>query len=254
MTHFTVALKTNRMNITHETIVGELVADDYRTASVFKRHGVDFCCNGNKTIADACSQKAIESDGLIRELEEAVRKADGSVTDYKSWPLDLLADYIEKKHHRYVDARLLEITPFLEKIVRVHGDRHPELAEVEELFKASAGELTVHMKKEEFMLFPYIRKMVKAKSEGTPVQAPFGTVQNPIQAMMDDHDGEGERFRRIAELTRDYTPPADACSTYRVTLSMLKEFEDDLHLHIHLENNILFPGAVHLEESMAAVE
>ncbi|MCY1552368.1 Iron-sulfur cluster repair protein YtfE [compost metagenome] len=100
------------------------------------------------------------------------------------------------------------------------------------------------------MLFPYIRKMVK---EGAAVQAPFGTVQNPVQAMMQDHDGEGERFRKIAALTNEYTPPADACNTYRVTLSMLKEFEEDLHLHIHLENNILFPGAIALEESMASV-
>ena len=234
------------MSITTETIIGKLVADDYRTASVFKRHGIDFCCNGNRTIGEACAEG--ESTGLLKELDEATRKADAPATDYKSWPLDLLADYIEKKHHRYVDARLLEISPFLEKIVRVHGEHHPELAEVEQLFKESAGELTVHMKKEEFMLFPYIRKMVK---EGISVQAPFGTVQNPIQAMMHDHDGEGERFRRIAALTDNYTPPADACNTYRVTLSMLKEFEDDLHLHIHLENNILFPGAVEMEEALA---
>lgn len=234
------------MSITTETIIGKLVADDYRTASVFKRHGIDFCCNGNRTIGEACAEG--ESTGLLKELDEVTRKADAPATDYKSWPLDLLADYIEKKHHRYVDARLLEISPFLEKIVRVHGEHHPELAEVEQLFKESAGELTVHMKKEEFLLFPYIRKMVK---EGISVQAPFGTVQNPIQAMMHDHDGEGERFRRIAALTDNYTPPADACNTYRVTLSMLKEFEDDLHLHIHLENNILFPGAVEMEEALA---
>lgn len=240
------------MSITTETIIGELVADDYRTASVFKRHGIDFCCNGNKTIADACTRKEIESGRLLQELEEATRQADTQAVDYKSWPLDLLADYIEKKHHRYVDARLTEISPFLEKIVRVHGDRHPELAEVEQLFKESAGELTVHMKKEEFMLFPYIRKMVHAGKEGITVQAPFGTVQNPIQAMMHDHDGEGERFRKIAELTDNYTPPADACNTYRVTLSLLREFEEDLHLHIHLENNILFPGAVAMEESMTS--
>ena len=164
----------------------------------------------------------------------------------------MLADYIEKKHHRYVDTRLLEITPYLEKIVRVHGDRHPELAEVEQLFKESAGELTVHMKKEEFMLFPYIRKMVQGRKEGVAVQAPFGTVQHPVQAMMHDHDGEGERFRKIAALTDNYTAPEDACNTYRVTLSLLKEFEEDLHLHIHLENNILFPGAVDLEESMVS--
>ncbi|MBX2951873.1 MAG: iron-sulfur cluster repair di-iron protein [Leadbetterella sp.] len=238
------------MRITTDTIIGKLVADDYRTAPVFKRYGIDFCCNGNRTIADACPEA--ETDQLLRDLEGATAEAGAAGMDYKSWPLDLLADYIEKKHHRYVDTRLVEISPFLEKIVRVHGGHHPELAEVEQLFKESAGELTVHMKKEEFMLFPYIRKMVNAQKEGIPVQAPFGSVQNPVQAMMHDHDGEGERFRRIAELTGHYTPPEDACNTYRVTLSLLKEFEEDLHLHIHLENNILFPGAVALEETLAS--
>ena len=239
------------MNITNETIVGQLVADDYRTAPVFKKHGIDFCCNGNKSIGEACAGKGVDDAGLIAQLHDAVREADKEGVDYKSWPLDLLADYVEKKHHRYVDGKILEITPFLEKIVRVHGDHHPELLEVEALFKESAGELTVHMKKEEFILFPYIRKMVKTR---TPVQAPFGPVQNPIEAMMHDHDGEGERFRKIAGLTQEYTPPADACNTYRVTLAMFKEFEEDLHHHIHLENNILFPGAIRLEAEMAAAQ
>ncbi len=239
------------MRITIQSIVGQLVADDYRTAPVFKRHGIDFCCNGNRSIAEACTRKAVESETLIRELEEAIQTADTQGIDYKSWPLDLLAEYIEKKHHRYVDTRIQEISPFLDKLVRVHGDRHPELEEIRQIFNASAGELTVHMKKEEFMLFPYIKKMVK---EGVPVRSPFGTVQDPIRAMMNDHDGEGERFRRIAELTDEYTPPADACNTYRVTYAMLKEFEDDLHLHIHLENNILFPGAIVLEESLASTQ
>ncbi|MBS1558890.1 MAG: iron-sulfur cluster repair di-iron protein [Bacteroidetes bacterium] len=237
------------MNITKETIVGDLVAQDYRTASVFKQSGIDFCCNGNRSVEEACEKKKIDSAALIAKLEEVTRQSNGGSVDYNAWPLDLLADYIEKKHHRYVDAKILEITPFLQKVARVHGDRHPELLEVEQLFHDSAGELTVHMKKEELMLFPYIRKMVKAQHENnTSVQAPFGTVQNPIQMMMHDHDAEGERFRKIAALTNNYTPPADACNTYRVTFSLLKEYEEDLHLHIHLENNILFPKSVALEE------
>lgn len=240
------------MNIHKDSIIGELVAEDYRTAAVFKRNGIDFCCNGNRSIGDACSQKQLEATALIRQLEAvATQKSDGS-PDFNSWPLDLLADYVEKKHHRYVEAKIEEIRPFLSKVARVHGDRHPELFEVEQLFEASAGELTVHMKKEELMLFPYIRKMVSAAKSGIPVQAVFGSVQNPIGMMIHEHDTEGARFRRIAELTRDYTPPADGCNTYRVTLSLLKEFEDDLHLHIHLENNILFPKSVELEEHLHA--
>lgn len=239
------------MNITKDTIIGALVAQDYRTASVFKNSKIDFCCNGNRTIEDACIQNDLDSETLITQLKAVANQTQDSGIDYNAWPLDLLADYVEKKHHRYVETKIQEITPFLEKVVRVHGDRHPELAEVEQLFKASAGELTQHMKKEEMILFPFIRKMVEAKNTGTAVQASFGTVQNPIRMMMHEHEGEGERFRKIAALTDNYTPPADACNTYKVTFALIKEFEEDLHLHIHLENNILFPKSIEMEASFA---
>lgn len=239
------------MNITKETIVGVLVAQDYRTASVFKQNGIDFCCNGNRTIEESCNQKQKNAGELIQQLEEVIaQNTDASSVDFNSWPLDLLADYVEKKHHRYVETKIQEINPFLNKVVKVHSDRHPELIEIEKLFIESAGELTTHMKKEELMLFPFIRKMVASRQSGTTVRAPFGTVQNPIQMMMHEHNTEGERFRKIAELTGDYTPPHDACNTYRVTYALLKEFEDDLHQHIHLENNILFPKAIELEQSL----
>lgn len=239
------------MDITKNTIIGELVAKDYRAASVFKNSKIDFCCSGNRTIEDACTQKKLDSNKLIEQLIAVTTQNKDTGVDYNTWPLDLLADYVEKKHHRYVEAKTLEIMPFLEKIVRVHGDRHPELQEVEQLFKASTGELAQHMKKEELILFPFIRKMVAAKTSGTVAQASFGTIKNPIQMMMHEHEGEGERFRKIAELTNNYTPPADACNTYRVTFSLIKEFEEDLHLHIHLENNILFPKSIELESSFA---
>ncbi|MBX2966121.1 MAG: iron-sulfur cluster repair di-iron protein [Cyclobacteriaceae bacterium] len=240
------------MNITSETIVGELVAKDYRTASVFKSYGIDFCCNGNRSIAEACERKNIDHSALVEKLQQAIQQNGNEATDYNSWPLDLLADYIEKKHHRYVDAKIQEIKPFLHKVVKVHGGQHPELQEVEQLFNESAGELTAHMKKEEFILFPFIRKMVQLNDGHEPLPAPhFGTVENPIAMMHHEHDVEGERFRKIAALTGSYTPPADACNTYRVTFSLLKEFEEDLHLHIHLENNILFPKAIEMEKSFA---
>jgi regulator of cell morphogenesis and NO signaling len=239
------------MNITNETVIGELVAQDYRTAAVFKKNKIDFCCNGNRSIEDACNHKQLDSNLLIQQLEDAATQEQGAVIDFNSWALDLLADYIEKKHHRYVETKIPEITPFLEKVVRVHGERHPELVEIGQQFKASAGELSAHMKKEELILFPYIRKMIEVQtSGGTLAQAPFGTVQNPVRMMMQEHDIEGERFRKIAALTDNYTPPADACNTYRVTFALLKEFEEDLHLHIHLENNILFPKAIALETAL----
>lgn len=171
--------------------------------------------------------------------------------DFKSFPLDLLSDYIEKTHHRYIDSKIPEITPYLEKIVNVHGNMHPELYEVERLFKESAGDLSAHLRKEELMLFPYIRQVVKAQiSGGKKPVAKMGDAAEYIALMEDDHNVEGERFRTISELTDNYNPPADACNTYRVTLSLLQEFEEDLHRHIHLENNILFPKSIALIENM----
>ncbi len=233
--------------------IGELVAANYKTATVFKKHKIDFCCQGGRTIDEACQKKGVSRWELLRELEEVMKDDKTDTTDYQSWPLDLLADYIEKKHHRYVEQRSSEIKPFLAKICKVHGDRHPELLEINQLFTESIGELAQHMKKEELVLFPFIRKMVEAKQTKQALSVPhFGTVENPITTMMQEHDTEGERFRKIAELTKDYQPPDDACNTYRVSFALLKEFEEDLHLHIHLENNILFPKAKAMEEEIEA--
>ncbi len=239
------------MNINKNQIIGELVAKYYRTASVFKKYGIDFCCQGNRTINDACEAKKIDETLVISDINAKLKSDSNIENDYQSWPLDLLADYIEKKHHRYVQEKTLEILPYLDKICRVHGDRHPELLEINEHFKTTAGELAAHMKKEEFILFPFVRKLVKSEHEHTSVIAPpFGTIQNPIQMMMDEHTNEGERFRKIEALSNNYTPPQDACNTYSVTFALLKEFEQDLHMHIHLENNILFPKAIELEKRL----
>lgn len=232
-----------------EKQIGQFVAEDYRTAAVFSKYKIDFCCNGGRTINEACDKKGIDSNVLLDELNAVLSNKGGESIDYKSWPLDLLIDYIEKKHHRYVEEKIPVLRQFLDKLCRVHGERHPELIKINELFTASAGELTAHLKKEELILFPFVKKMVNAKLKQGAVQSPqFGTVENPIAMMMEEHDNEGERFREIAALTNDYNPPADACNTYRVTFAMLEEFEKDLHLHIHLENNILFPKAIKLEQ------
>jgi len=229
--------------------IGHFVAEDFRTAAVFTKYKIDFCCNGNRTIEEACTKKGIDSNILIDELEAVLSSKTDQTIDYKSWPLDLLAEYIEKKHHRYVEEKIPILRQFLDKLCSVHGERHPELFEINELFTASAGELTAHMRKEELVLFPFVKRMVNAKLGHAAIQPPpFGTVENPITMMMQEHDNEGVRFRQIAELTNNYTPPADGCNTYIVTFAMLNEFEQDLHLHIHLENNILFPEAIKLEQ------
>ncbi len=237
------------MSITNETIVGELTAQDYRAASVFKKFAVDFCCNGNRTIKEVCEMTDINPADIIGALQSALTVNNDTALDFKTWPADLLADYIEKKHHRFVKDQAIEIKPYLHKISKVHGDIHPELYTIEKLFNAGVDELTTHMEKEESVLFPFVRKM---KQEKFPQQnIAFRSIKNPIETMMLEHNVEGERFREISALSNSYTPPPDACNTYRVAFALLKAFEEDLHLHIHLENNILFPQAIALEKSLA---
>lgn len=243
------------MNYSKNDVVGKIVADNYKAASVFSSYGIDFCCRGNRSVEVVAEKNKISVDELIEKLNNISGKKAGDDPDFQSWELDLLADYIEKKHHRYVRRRIPEIKPYLDKVVRVHGNNHPELFEIANQFEASVLELTAHMQKEEINLFPHIRNMVEAENAQSPMLQPmFGTINNPIQAMMEEHDQEGVRFREIRALSNNYTPPVGACQTYRVLFSMLEEFEQDLHRHIHLENNILFPKSAMLEEKMNYVQ
>ncbi|WP_439483364.1 iron-sulfur cluster repair di-iron protein [Cyclobacterium plantarum] len=238
------------METTNQETIGALVAKDYRLATVFESFGIDFCCKGNRSIEKACEKQKINSQTVWAAVNKMLESSTDGMHDFNFWPLDLLADYIEKKHHRYVEDRIPLLQQYLDKLCKVHGNAHPELFEITELFNQSAGDLTAHMKKEEFILFPYVRKMAKDQEIPASEQAKphFGTVKNPIRMMMDEHENEGDRFEKIAALTSDFTPPGDACSTYRVTFALLDEFKTDLHQHIHLENNILFPKAIEMEE------
>lgn len=237
------------MKITKEDNIGQLVADDYRMASVFQKHKIDFCCNGNRTIQEACIESDLNADNVVLDLDAILLDENNKNLDYDTWPIDFLAQYIEQKHHKYVETQIPVLKGYLKKIISAHGNRHKELHDILELFESTASELTLHMKKEELMLFPQVRKMVVSHKEGKEiVLPPFGSFENPIGVMMKDHTDEGERFRQIRALSNDYTPPADGCNTYKVAFKLLEEFEKDLHLHIHLENNILFPKAIDLEK------
>ena len=237
------------MNVLEQPTIGEYVAKDFRTAAVFSKYGIDFCCKGNRTIEEACDKKGLDFNEIEKEVAQLLEtKSDGAI-DFRSWPSDLLIDYIEKTHHRFVVEKSAIILPFLNKLCKVHGQNHPELFEINELFIGCAGELAQHMRKEELILFPYIKVMENAIRTGEEIEQPhFRTVENPIAMMKHEHENEGERFVKIATLTNNYTPPSDACNTYKVTFSMLQEFEQDLHKHIHLENNILFPRAIEMQE------
>lgn len=230
--------------------IGSLVAANFKAASVFQKFGIDFCCKGNRTISEACAVQNLDKDKVEQEILSVLASKEKSVIDYNSWPIDLLADYIEKTHHRYVTEKIPELNIYLNKLCKVHGERHPELLSIYKHFLASSEELTIHMKKEENILFPFIRAMVKAENSQMEIDQPsFTTVKNPIAMMMKEHDIEGGRFREISRLSNEYTAPADGCTTYKVAFAMLKEFEEDLHTHIHLENNILFPKAITMESA-----
>ena len=235
--------------LTQEKTIGDFVAENFRTAEVFKKYHIDFCCKGGRTVEEACDKKKVSPEEIYKELEEVANRKSEDI-DFNSWPLDLLADYVEKTHHRYVEEKSAMLIPYLNKLCKVHGERHPELFEINELFIGSAQDLAAHMKKEELILFPFIKQMVEAKKKGEALPAPrFGTVENPVAMMKHEHEAEGERFVKIAELTNDYEFPDDACGTYQVTYKMLEDFQNDLHKHIHLENNILFPKAIAMEKT-----
>ncbi len=233
------------------TKVSKIVAQNYQTAKVFTAHGIDFCCNGGIPLMQACAQQQVDVDTVLEEVREALKAPE--TENFSEMPMDELAGYIEKTHHAYVRSTVPALMTYLEKIARVHGERHPELLDVRDLFSASAAELTQHMAKEEQILFPYLQAMVASLKSGYSLSEPhFGHVKHPIEMMETEHEQEGSRFKEIAALTDHYTPPKDACQTHRVAFSMLQAFEEDLHKHIHLENNILFPTAIRTFEKLRA--
>jgi len=229
--------------------VGEIVAKDFRTASVFSKYGIDFCCGGDKTLEEVCKKQSVDVTKLQNELDEAGRIAETGF-DFNSWSLKLLADYIEETYHTYIKKKTPLILQYLEKIKDVHGENHPELTMIFSLFSQSAMDLSMHLQKEERILFPLIRELSEAKDSSLPVEPGHcGSINNPIIVMKVEHETEGERFKTLSRLSGGYTVPPDACNTYRTAFEMLKEFEQKLHEHIHLENNILFPKAIELEKS-----
>jgi regulator of cell morphogenesis and NO signaling len=239
------------MNEIAEKKVGSIVAGNFRTAKIFTDYGIDFCCKGGIKLSDACEKKGVDLDKISAELEQIVKQKDES--NYQDFGMADLVDHIVGVHHKYVEATIPSLKFYLDKIAKVHGDNHPELLEIRDEFFKTADALTSHMKKEEFILFPYIKAMESARKNHFQLSPThFGDIQNPISMMEEEHDTEGERFRKLSALSNNYTPPADACQTYKVAFAMLQEFENDLHTHIHLENNILFPEAKEVFTSLNA--
>ena len=233
--------------------VGEMVVADYRKAEVFRKYGIDYCCGGKKPLEAVCQQKGLDPNPIQKELDELDQLPVEPLQDFNHWELDKLADYVIQKHHQYVTDSVPMLYELTTKVARVHGDRHPELLPIARYFEQVAQELQRHMLKEERVLFPHISQMATAIRMGMALpNAPFGSIENPIQMMESEHESAGGGMEEIRQLSDDYTPPEDACTSYRVLYAKLQEFEQDLHQHVHLESNILFPKAIQLEKGQIA--
>jgi regulator of cell morphogenesis and NO signaling len=241
--------KEMQMTLTATKTVGEIAVEMPSATREFEKLGIDYCCGGSRTLSQACTEANISVDAALARLEEslAATQSEGS----QDWQKQLLADlivHITTTHHTFVREESPRILELAAKVVGVHGKNHPELLQVQQVFSALAEELRVHLMKEEQMLFPYISLMEENALAGEPAPpAMFGTVANPVRMMMQEHDGAGEALRSLRSVTSDYKVPEDACITYRTLYGALEGYEADLHQHIHLENNILFPRAIAME-------
>jgi regulator of cell morphogenesis and NO signaling len=229
--------------------VGEIAAEMPSATREFEKLGIDYCCGGNRTLVQACSEANISVDETLARLEKSL--ASSATEAGQDWQNLLLADligHITATHHVFVREESARIQALAAKVVGVHGKNHPELTQVQQIFAALAEELRVHLMKEEQMLFPYISLMEESFLAGDPIPpATFGTVANPVRMMTQEHDDAAYALRSLRATTGNYTLPEDACISYRTLYQALQDFEADLHQHIHLENNVLFPRAVAME-------
>lgn len=234
--------------------VRELAVEIPNATRVFENFGIDYCCGGKKPLDEACRAANLSVTDVIHALETAASPADRSACDLPSGSLTELIDHIVKTHHKFTREELARLQKLLEKVCSVHGKNHPELLAIQSTFHHLAQELTLHLMKEENVLFPYIIRMEEAVLQNDPVlPPPFGTVQNPVRMMTQEHDGAGDALRQIRSASANFTAPPEACISYRTLYLALPAFEADLHQHIHLENNILFPRSIAMEESKLAV-
>ena len=231
-------MTTDKLN---ELTVGEIVADDFRTSTIFKNNGIDFCCGGKQSIADACREKGIDPSGLQKQILELKIEPLSPSQNFNEWELDFLCDYIMNTHHKYVLKTLPELMFYTQKIADVHGDHHPELIEIASIFSQINDELLQHLDKEEKVLFPAIKTATSDSDPGART-----IIASEIERMQGEHDFAGGAMDKINVISKKYFLPEDACNTYRVTFELLEQFEDDLHVHVHLENNILYPKALTL--------
>jgi regulator of cell morphogenesis and NO signaling len=226
--------------------LAEIVSKNYHTAAVFEKYHLDFCCKGRRSLQEACVQKQLNIQDILPELEQAMLKKDRSSVDFSQLTLTALADHIVTHHHQYIRKEMPLIMMYLQKIAAKHGERHPEMMNVFELFSRLKHELESHMLKEEQVLFPRIGQLEALEQEEPDPHTTHTFLEAPIRVMLQEHDDAGTIMAEIRAFTNDYDLPDDACTTYKLCFAALQAFEADLHQHVHLENNILFPKVLKL--------
>jgi regulator of cell morphogenesis and NO signaling len=232
---------------TLETTVGQLVTERPGRARVFEAFGIDYCCGGKKPLAQAIREKGLDQGTVLRILQTFDEQAPSNERDWSTSSVTALADHIEQTHHAYLKSELPRLEYLVNKVANRHGPQTPQLVELAHVFAAFKLELESHMQKEEAVLFPICRQMDNATR---PQRFHCGSVENPIAVMVREHDDAGDALKRMRELTNDYTPPAEACNTYRALFDSLRQLEQDMHRHVHKENSILFPKALELEQKL----
>lgn len=232
---------------TTESTIGDIVAADYRTATIFEKHGIDFCCGGKITLAEACNNKGLELEIVMNELESLHDEPADRSQNYSAWPLSFLADYIVNTHHEYLKENDDQIVAYTQKIASVHGARHPEVIKIAVIFEKIATDLVAHLKEEEEVFFPAIKRAEAARISGNqPDTKDRETIKNSLVRLHREHEEVGDAIHEIRRLANGFSLPDDVCNTFMLTYRKLDEFEEDLHKHVHLENNILFLKAATL--------
>jgi regulator of cell morphogenesis and NO signaling len=229
--------------------VGQWVAQRPATSRVFENFGIDYCCGGRVPLEQACAERSIDPNDVLAQLASVGDTQEARNESWSHASLAALCDHIEQTHHAWLKTELPRLSAMIDKVVRAHGDKHPEMIQVQQVFADLRAELEPHMFKEERILFPAIRRLEQA---GERTTLPFGKIENPIRMMEYEHDNAGQCLHQLRDLTADYRVPSHVCNTYRAMLDGLHDLEQDMHVHIHKENSILFPRAVLLEESLLA--
>jgi regulator of cell morphogenesis and NO signaling len=238
------------MSFTANTNVGEIASENPGAKRVLEAAGVDYCCGGARPLGEACLNAGVSADEILKRLQENTKQAGPDEANWSAARLAEITYHIVEKHHGYVRESIPRVRALLGKVKEKHGPNHPELAALEERFRELGQELYGHMQKEEQILFPYIERLERAvNAKKTPEPPFFGTARNPIHMMMQEHDSAGVLLHEMRKLSGGYQLPQEVCESYRELYRSLQEFEADLHTHIHLENNILFPRTVALEEA-----